>query len=108
MLPEPAADTPADTPATIPQVLSLKDCTALSDEDLVAHMAAGGLEVNIDGALSEWGSRVDALLHKLEHSVLKWRADGEDRTLLLRFVETARPADADETGDKLITFKADG
>lgn len=100
MLPEPSADTPP--------TLSLKDCVALSNEDLVAHMAAGGLEVRIDGALSEWGSRVDDLLHKLEHNVLKWRADGEDRTLLLRFVEAAKPAESSEPSDKLITFKADG
>ena len=95
MLPKPV---PQDSPT-----LSLEACAALSADELALQMAAGGLTVTVDGALSEWGSRVDDLLHKLEHSVLKWRSDGDTKTLLLRFVETA-PKPGEEG---VITFKAD-
>lgn len=91
---------------TLP-VLTLKECQSLTAQDLSAHMASGGLEITVDGALSEWGSHVDEVFHKLEHDVLKWRADGATRTVLLRFVEApsvGKPADSD--GD-VITFKAD-
>ncbi len=107
MLPEPNPDTPT--------VLTLNDCTALTADALAEHMAQGGLAIVVDGALSEWGSRVDDLLHKLEHSVLKWRSDGDTKTLLLRFVEpTLEPAaggaasSANAAADEdVITFKAE-
>lgn len=90
---------------TLP-LLTLKECETLTAQDLSAHMATGGLEITVDGALSEWGSRVDGIFHKLEHDVLKWRADGETRTVLVRFVEAPSAKPADPGGD-VITFKAD-
>lgn len=99
----------ADTKAV--PTLTLSECSTLSAEELTALMASGGLAVTVDGALSEWGSRVEELLHKLEHNVLKWRADGEARTLILRFIEPASregpKANASEAEEGVVTLKAD-
>ena len=99
----------ADTKAV--PTLTLGECSTLSAEELTALMMSGGLEVTVDGALSEWGSRVDDLLHKLENNVLKWRADGEVRTLMLRFREPASregpKANFSEAEEGVVTLKAD-
>lgn len=88
-------------------VMTLKECATLTSEDLSAHMVNGGFELTIDGALSEWGSRVDEIFHKLEHDVLKWRADGETRAILVRFVEAVGDKKPADPGGDVITFKAD-
>ena len=58
------------------------------DADEIAELMEGGaLEVRIDGAMSEWGSLIEDFFAKLERGVTRWHHEGEEKTVVVRFVE---------------------
>lgn len=79
----------SDDPTLSVHVIGHKQMDALSPDDLATMIRAGRLELTIDSALSEWGSVVEELFHKLERSVNDWHDPNVDRTVTVRFVETS-------------------
>lgn len=72
--------------------MNLLDVAELTQDELASHMREGRLEVFVDGALSEWGSRVDQLFQKLEKGVMQWHETGHSRTIVLHFLEKPEEA----------------
>lgn len=77
---------------------AIHDAAELSPEGVAEAMRTGTFEVVVDGALSEWGSRLEALINKLERSVMEWHEEGVSKTVVIRFVEP-EPATEAEGGD---------
>lgn len=85
-----------------PRSYTIHAAAELTPEDVAAAMRLGQLEVLVDGALSEWGSRLEMLMSKLERSVVHWHEAGISKTVLIRFVEpeaSAKTAEAQESGE---------
>lgn len=88
-----------------PKSYTIHDAAEMTPEDLAAAMRLGQFEVLVDGALSEWGSRLEMLMNKLERSVVHWHEAGISKSVLIRFVEPearaeqAEAAKADEGGE---------
>ena len=62
----------------------IEELLTLTDEELAALIQTN-VEVVIDGALSEWGSKVEDLFRKLEKSVLVWHTPGVTQKITLVF-----------------------
>jgi hypothetical protein len=73
-------------------VQDVRDLAELTPDELAEQMKTGELCVVVAGALSEWGSRVETLITKLEKSVMAWHEPGRSRTLRITFEE--EPAEA--------------
>jgi hypothetical protein len=73
-------------------VQDVRDLAELTPEELAEQMQTGELSVVVAGALSEWGSRLEMLITKLEKSVMTWHEPGQSRTLKITFEE--EPAEA--------------
>lgn len=78
-----------DTPtlALGPQPCSIEELLEL-DNDALAERVQSNCEIIIDGAMSEWGSKVETLFQKLEKSVLQWYKEGLSQKIILVFAET--------------------
>lgn len=67
---------------------SIEEMLELEAEDLSQRLQAN-YEIIIDGAMSEWGSKVEELFRKLEKSVLLWHQEGVDQKITLVFAEAS-------------------
>lgn len=83
--------TPQSIPATetTAAVAAISSCTiedllTLSEEDL-AKFIKGSCEITIDSAMSEWGSEVETLMHRLEKTVLLWHEPSCEQRLTIVF-----------------------
>ncbi len=65
----------------------IRDAVELDAENLAEAMKSGRFEVRVDGALSEWGSRLESLVNKLERAVMQWHEPGRSKTLAITFSE---------------------
>lgn len=73
-------------PELIVKQYPIDDLLGLEGEDL-ANCIKESCEITIDGAMSEWGSKVDELFRKIEKSVLSWHQEGVTQRVTLVFVE---------------------
>jgi hypothetical protein len=67
---------------------SIEEMLELEAEELSQRVQAN-YEIIIDGAMSEWGSKVEELFRKLEKSVLLWHQEGVDQKITLVFAEAS-------------------
>lgn len=67
--------------------IRLDDVGELSADELAERLSGGTLEVIVNSALSEWGSLVEELFHKLERGVNDWHSTEANRTVIINFVE---------------------
>jgi hypothetical protein len=77
----------------MPTVENVSQCAIekmleLEAEELSQKIQAN-CEILIDGAMSEWGSKVEELFQKLEKSVLIWHKEGIDQKITLVFAEAS-------------------
>ena len=55
--------------------------------DELSQKIQANCEILINGAMSEWGSKVEDLFQKLEKSVLVWHKEGTPQKIILVFTE---------------------
>jgi hypothetical protein len=67
---------------------SIEEMLEIEAEELSQRIKASP-EIIIDGAMSEWGSKVEELFRKLEKSVLLWHQEGVDQKIILVFAEVS-------------------
>jgi hypothetical protein len=65
---------------------AIEELLELSDEAL-AETIKPSCEVVIDGAMSEWGSKVEALFRKIEKSVMLWHDSATNQRIVVVFAE---------------------
>ena len=79
--------------ASMPVREGIKRCSIDEMLELEAEELSQRVQVNyeivIDGALSEWGSKVEELFQKLEKSVLSWHQAGVEQKITLVFAESS-------------------
>jgi hypothetical protein len=73
-------------PSTLVTKHPIEDLLELSEEAL-ADIIKSSCEVVIDGAMSEWGSKVETLFRKIEKSVLLWHEASIHQRIVLVFSE---------------------
>jgi hypothetical protein len=79
--PIPVAETTAAVAASSSMI---EDLLELSEEDL-AKFIKGSCEITIDSAMSEWGSEIETLMHRLEKTVLLWHDPACEQRLTIVF-----------------------
>ena len=80
-------ETPKPGSAQGNEVLELATIRERDADEIAKLMEGETLEVHIDGAMSEWGSLIEEFFAKLERGVTKWHHEGEEKTIVVRFVE---------------------
>ena len=67
--------------------IALTEIIEHSDDEICTLVQEGQLDVIVDSALSEWGSKVEKLFNKLEHCVPKWHQKNVSKSVSLHFIE---------------------
>lgn len=62
----------------------IEDLLAMSEEEL-AQFIKGSCEITIESAMSEWGSEIETLMHRLEKTVLLWHEPSCEQRLTIIF-----------------------
>lgn len=76
---------PTETAAPVTTNSSMiEDLLKLSEEEL-AQFIKGSCEITIDSAMSEWGSEIETLMHRLEKTVLLWHEPSCEQRLTIVF-----------------------
>jgi hypothetical protein len=73
------------------QSVSREDLEDMTSEELAELFKDSDLEVCLE-PLSEWGSDMESLFHKLEKGVMQWYAAGIKRSFTVCFLDQASAA----------------
>jgi hypothetical protein len=78
------------------EALWLSEAAELSAEQVAELLAAEVVILDVDEALSEWGSQLDSFFQKVEKTVTRWHEASKTTTIMIRFAKTKPKSEPDE------------